>query len=56
MIGTITHSTTKNGRSITVHAEGQWVFKTLDDCFGMDRVRDWAKKNRVVLAEPGKAA
>ena len=47
---------TKQGKVLTVTTNGRWVFKALDDCFGMDRIREWAKSRGVVLVDPAKVA
>lgn len=39
---------TIHNKVITVtNSDGKVVFHTLDDCFGLDRIRDWATQNHI---------
>lgn len=36
---------TRNGWVLECLQGDKTIFSTLDDCFGMDRIRDWARDN-----------
>ena len=49
MNATYERTKTPHGFVITVFSGDKTIFQTLDDCFGKDRVRDWARKNKIVV-------